>query len=601
MRTVFACLFCVLIPSLVPAATGYYVHNLVADTAGVADFTDPNLVNAWGLVASATSPFWTCDAGTGLSTVYAVSNSPTAAPMGTPNANVKPTVPGPGSNPNGTCTGIVANGNANAFLFSSPTVTTPRPASFIFATEEGTIDAWASAIDAAHAIVLVDNSKTASYKGLAIVTAPTPMLYAANFKTGAIDVFDTDYKPVTLAAGAFTDPTLPAGYAPFNIWNLGGTLYVTYAKQNEDKDEEVIGTGNGLLDAYDANGKFLKRLVSNGVGIVQSPLNAPWGMAIAPATFGKFANDILVGNFGDGKINAFDPNTDQWMGALQDGDGKDIVIAGLWGLYVGNGANGGDKDTLYFTAGPGGEMHGLLGSIQANPNVAAADVTNAAQPTAGIAANTYVTIKGTNLAATRRLWKTSDFEDNKLPSSLDDVTVTLNGEKAYIYYISPVQINILTPADLTLSGPIQVQVSNHGLTSATLSATASATAPAFFLPDGTHIAATHGNGSLIGTTGTATPAAPGETIVLYGNGFGATNPPAPNGQIISTPAQLVTMPTILVNNTAAKVVYAGLTGTGLYQFNVTLPSTLPDGDVPVVAQVGGVNTPAGASIQVKNP
>ncbi len=601
MRTALLRLTCAFVPVLLPAATGYYVHNLVADTAGVADFTDPNLVNAWGLVASATSPFWTCDAGTGLSTVYTVSNSATAVPMGTPNANVKPTVPGPGSNLNGTCTGIVANGNTSAFMFNSATVTTPRAASFIFATEEGTIDAWSSGVDAAHALVLVDNSATAVYKGLAIVTSPTPMLYAANFKTGAIDVFDTDYKPVTLDAGAFTDPTLPAGYAPFNIWNINGTLYVTYAKQDADKRFDVPGLGNGLLDAYDANGKFLKRLVSNGVGIIQSPLNSPWGVALAPATFGKFAGMLLVGNFGDGKINAFDPNTGIGMGALQDDAGQDIVIPGLWGLYFGNGANGGDKDALYFAAGPGGQMHGLLGSIQANPNVSADNVTNAAQPTAGITANAYITIKGTNLAATRRLWKTADFVDDKLPASLDGVSVTLNGQPAFIYYISPVQINLLTPTDLTLSGPVEVEVSNNGLTSASVTVTASALAPAFFLPDGTHVAATHADGALIGTTGSATPAAPGETIVLYGNGFGATSPPAPNGQILTTPAPLVATPTILIGGMAAQVVFAGLTGTGLYQFNVMLPSPMPDGDAPVVAQTGGASTPAGASVQVKNP
>ena len=201
-----------------------------------------------------------------------------------------------------------------------------------------------------------------------------------------------------------TDAKIPAGFAPFNIWNLGGKLYVAYAMQDANKKFDVAGAGNGYVDVFDTTGKLLQSLVVGGTG---SALNSPWGLAIAPATFGKFANDLLVGNFGDGLINAYDPTTGAFAGTLQDAGGNNIVIPGLWALIYGNGASGGDKDTLYFTAGPGGQKHGLLGSISANPNLVSA--LNAAQVTGGIAPNTYITIKGNNLAATKRSWATADF------------------------------------------------------------------------------------------------------------------------------------------------------------------------------------------------
>jgi uncharacterized protein (TIGR03118 family) len=580
-------------------ATGYLQHNLVADVAGVADFTDPNLVNAWGLATSAASPFWVCDAGTGLSTVYAASNTPGAG-LGTPNATLKPTVPAAGGSTGGICTGMVANSVTTAFNISTTASPTPRSSSFIFATANGTISGWANGVDPAHAVMTVDNSATASYTGLAIVTTPTPQLYAANFKAGKIDVFDASFKPVDLGAGAFTDVAVPAGYAPFNIWNLGGKLYVTYAKQNDSKTEEVKGAGLGYVSVFDASGKLLQHLISNG------PLNAPWGVAIAPATFGKFANDLLVGNFGDGKINAFNPTTGASLGTLQDQQGKDIVIDGLWALLVGNGGNGGDPNSVFFTAGPGDEKHGLLGSLQANPVVTAANIFNAGQGAGGISANTYVTIKGASLAATKRSWQTKDFTGNKLNTSLDNVTVTMNGEPAFISFISPAQINVLTPSDLAPSGPVQIVVSNNGLTSDTITLQAQATAPSFFLFNSDkYIAATHSdNVSLVGPTtlfaNSSTPAKPGETIVLYGTGFGATDPAVTNGQIVTTAAPLVTKPTVMFNGIQANVVFAGLTATGLYQFNVVVPTGLPDGDATVVAQTATGSTPTGALITIKN-
>ena len=395
MKKVTVYLLLTLTPHVLPAATGYLVHNLVADAVSTAspaaDFIDPRLINVWGLVASATSPFWTCDAGTGLSTIYTV-NPTNATPLGTPNLTTQPTVPGGGGTPKGVCTGIVSN---IAPATTPPTFPVTAPgknpvaAGFIFVTEDGVLSAWASGADATQAFVEMDNSTSAVYKGLAIVTTPAVQLYAANFKSGGIDVFDAQFKPVTLASGSFTDSKIPTGFAPFNIWNLGGKLYVAYAKQDANKKFDVSGVGNGYVDVFDTTGKLLQSLVVGGTG---SMLNSPWGLAIAPASFGKFANDLLVGNFGDGLINAYDPATGALVGTLQDASGNNIVIPGLWALYFGNGGSGGDKDTLYFTAGPGGQKHGILGSISANPN--AVTVLNAAQVTAGVAANTYITIKG---------------------------------------------------------------------------------------------------------------------------------------------------------------------------------------------------------------
>jgi uncharacterized protein (TIGR03118 family) len=600
-------MFLTLAARMSPAATGYLVHNLVADAASTAtpaaDFIDPRLVNPWGLGASATSPFWVCDGGTGLSTIYTV-NATNATALGTPNATTQPTVPGAGGDPKGVCTGIVSN---TAPATTPPTFPVIAPgkaavaAGWIFVTQDGVLSAWASGASATQAFVERDNSATANYKGLALVTTPVVELYAANFQAGTIDVFDAQFNTVTLAGGAFTDPAIPKGFAPFNIQNLGGKLYVAYAKQDVYQQLDVPGVGNGYVDVFDATGKLLQSLVAGGSG---SLLNSPWGLAIAPATFGKFANDLLVGNFGDGLINAYNPTTGAFVGTLQDPSGANIAIQGLWALTFGNGASGGDKDTLYFTAGPGQQQHGLLGSISANPN--AASVANAAQAGGAIAANTYLSIYGNNLAATKRTWTTSDFGANgtTLPTSLDGVSVMVNGEPAYICYISPVQINLLTPADLPLAGASTVQVSNAALTGNPVNVTLQAAAPSFFMFDAAgHIAATHANNSPIGTaasTPVGTPAAPGELIILYGNGFGVTNPAAVNGHLQAGAAPLVQLPVIQFNGATATISFGGLSATGLYQFNLTVPSTLPDGDASVTATAAGVSSPLNGLITIKH-
>ncbi len=602
MRKVAVCLFLTLSPHTLPAATGYLVHNLVADdkTTATADFYDPRLINPWGNVATAASPFWVCDLG--LSTIYTV-NATNGTPMGTPNATTQPTVPGAGGS-KGSCTGIVANvapaTTPPTFPVTAPGKT-PVAANFIFVTEDGVLSAWAGGADATQAIIQADNSSSAVYKGLALLVSPAVQLYAANFKSGGIDVFDAQFKPVTMPAGAFVNPAVPAGFAPFNIWNIGGKLYVAYAKQDAAKKFDVPGVGNGYVSVFDSTGKLLQSLVAGGTG---SLLNSPWGLALAPATFGKFANTLLVGNFGDGLINAYDATTGAFQGTLQDPAGANISLQGLWSLYFGNGANGGDKDTLYFTAGPGGQKHGILGSIQANPNVATSGIINAAQANGGVAPNTFITIKGTNLAATKRSIAAADISNQLLPTSVDGVTVTINGQPAFITYISPVQINLVTPADLPTSGTVTVVVSNNTLTSATLSVTPQLLAPSLFLLSGGYVAALHLNNTVVGPTtlvpNNSTPAAPGETIVLFGTGFGVTSPAPVSGGVVSTPAPLLLTPAILFDNVPGKVVFAGLIATGVYQFNVVVPSGLPDGNVPVVASTGGYSSPALILTSIKN-
>jgi uncharacterized protein (TIGR03118 family) len=331
--------------------TSGFVHqtNLVSNLSGVAAHQDPNLVNAWGLTSSSTSPFWVADNGTGLSTLYNTAGTPLSLVV---------TIPPPAGSPAGTVaapTGTVFNGTTD-FVVSNGT--TSGPSRFIFATEDGTIAGWNPTVDPTHAILAVDNSGSdAIYKGLAIgSTATGNFLYATNFHAGTVDVFDGSFHPTTLA-GSFTDPTLPDGFAPFGIQNINGVLYVTYAKQDANKEDDVAGRGNGFVDAFDTSGMLLGRVASG------APLNSPWGLTLAPSTWGRVAGDLIVGNFGDGAINVFDPVTGDWRGGLKTETGEPLRIDGLWALRPGNGGNGGDPNLLYFTAGPNDETDGLFGSL----------------------------------------------------------------------------------------------------------------------------------------------------------------------------------------------------------------------------------------------
>jgi uncharacterized protein (TIGR03118 family) len=349
-----------------PAFAGpvfYIQQNLVSDIPGLAPVTDPNLVNPWGLSDSATSPWWVSDNGTGLATLY---NGNTGAA-----SSLVVTIPPPaGGMPPSAPDGQVFNSTASSFVINGGT-----KASFIFATEDGTISAW-NGVQGTNALLEVDNSASgAVYKGLALGSAGgNNYLYAANFNSGNIDVFNGSFAPTTVA-GSFTDPNLPAGYAPFNIENIGGLLYVTYAKQDGAKHDDVAGAGNGYVDVFDTSGNFLQRLASNGA------LNSPWGLALAPSDFGVYSGDLLIGNFGDGTIDVFSPTlSGDFLGTLDDSNGDPITIPGLWGLEFGNGASAGPVDDLYFTAGipgPGGmvEDNGLFGDIVASPEPATSSIT----------------------------------------------------------------------------------------------------------------------------------------------------------------------------------------------------------------------------------
>ncbi|HEV2672404.1 MAG TPA: TIGR03118 family protein [Gemmatimonadales bacterium] len=334
-------------PAAAAASRFYQQHNLVSDGAVPADLVDPDLVNAWGLVSSATSPFWVSDNGTDRSTLY---NGKTGAKIALTVAV------------DGAPTGVVFNGGAG-FVVSNGSAS--AAARFIFATEGGTIRGWNPGVAATQAVVAVDSSGAgAVYKGLAIAaTAAGDRLYATNFHAGRVEVYDAAFHAVP---GGFSDPTLPSGYAPFGIRNLGGTIYVSYALQDADQHDDVAGVGHGFVNAFDTQGNLLHRVASRG------RLNSPWGLAIAPAdSFGQFNGNLLVGNFGDGHINAFDLGSSggngelQQRGQLHSADGQPLTIDGLWAIAFGNGAAAGPTTTLFFTAGPFGEQHGLFGTVVA--------------------------------------------------------------------------------------------------------------------------------------------------------------------------------------------------------------------------------------------
>jgi uncharacterized protein (TIGR03118 family) len=333
--------------------------NLVSDQPGVAKITDPSLVNSWGISESSTSPFWIADNGTGLSTLYAV---PGATPPVTKNPLTVTINPASGS-ATAAPTGTVFNGSAGAGFSIDGS-----KAIFLFDSEDGAISGWNPAFGTGStAVVAVDHgspnpSLGAVYKGLAISTLDGGTLYATNFRAGTVEAYDTSFNPVL--TGEFVDPSLPAGYAPFNDEVINGALYVTYAVQDAAKHDDVAGPGNGIVDIFNLDGTFDKRLVSNG-----GALDSPWGMAIAPSSFGEFAGDLLVGNFGNGEINAYNATTGTWIGALDGTSGNPLVIDGLWALTIGNGAAGGSLNTLYFTAGPDGESHGLFGSLAVVPEL----------------------------------------------------------------------------------------------------------------------------------------------------------------------------------------------------------------------------------------
>ncbi len=324
--------------------------NLVSDGSQTAAFTDANLVNPWGIAQGPTSALWVADNARGVSTVYSGTGQP--FPAGGPLIVTIPVAPG-GTDP-APPTGIVFNSFAGTDDFGGNT--------FLFATEDGTVAAWQQG-DGTTATLVVNNFVADTgpvYKGATLASTSTGnFLLVANFRDARIEVFDNHFVPAMLASTAFADSTIPSGFAPFNVQALGGKVYVTYAKQNDAKHDDVSGAGNGFVDEFDTSGALLRRIASNGL------LNSPWGLAIGPSSWGKFAGSLIVGNFGDGKIHAFTLGTTPTsQGALQDDTLADIVNPGLWALFAGTGGAGSDPQKLYFTAGGAGEDRGLFGSLE---------------------------------------------------------------------------------------------------------------------------------------------------------------------------------------------------------------------------------------------
>ena len=325
---------------------GFLQINLASDLPGLAAETDPNLVNPWGIAFSRTGPFWVTDNGTGVSDIVDGNGKPFSLAGNIPSAVLTGDAP----------TGVVFNGGPGFVLSQDGVV---APSRFLFANEDGRIFGWSAVVDPSGALLALDNSITgADYTGLALAADPAghSFLFAADFSHDTIAIFDQAFRPVQ-RPGAFQDPNLPAGFAPFNIQNIDNRLFVTYAQRNGR--DSIAGAGLGFIDVYNTNGNLVSRFASNGA------LNAPWGLALAPADFGPFGGALLVANNGDGHINAFNPVNGAFLGELADGNGSAIAVSNLWALTFGNDHAGGDSHTLFFTAGVGDEAHGLFGALQA--------------------------------------------------------------------------------------------------------------------------------------------------------------------------------------------------------------------------------------------
>jgi uncharacterized protein (TIGR03118 family) len=418
----------------VPAATAYLATDLVSDQAGVAPITDPNLVNAWGIAINPLGAFWVSSNGKDLSTVYTgdVNGNPLAK------SSLEVTIPG------GAPTGQVFNDTAD-FVVSSGAAS--GPAVFIFASESGEVTGWNPLVGVAPgatppsttAEVGFTATDGAIYKGIALANNGTGnFLYLADFHNAKIDVLDGTFTKVTLGTGGFgtfTDPNLPAGYAPFNVAAIGGKLYVAYAKQDAAAEDEVAGLGLGIVDVFDLNGTFQNRLISGGT------LDAPWAVVQAPAGFGDFSGDLLVGNFGNGRINAFDPTTGAFAGTLSSSPGHPLVVDGLWGLAFGNGTTVGGATSLYYAAGPDDETHGLFGKITAN-------AAGTSPVTAVLNANGDLIITGS---------RDNDKIQVKLSKQDQQVVVTAGGKTIQTFDLAAVG----TIQFDGLAGNDRIQVSNH--------------------------------------------------------------------------------------------------------------------------------------------
>lgn len=327
-------------------ASAFATRSLVADAGTGAEHVDAKLINAWGIAFNPAGFVWVANNGSSTSTLYDGNGVPQSLVVAIPPGSAGPSSP----------TGIVFN-SGTTFPVTQNGVT--GGSAFIFASENGTLAGWSPTVNRNNAVLVVDTGAAgAVYKGLAIASyVGVSYLYAADFRNGRVDVYDSNWNKVTLPGGSFSDPSLPTGYAPFGIQAIGGRIYVAYAQRAAGSTEETKGANLGIVDVFDASGAFMKRLVTgNG-------LNAPWGLAMAPANFGGASNLLLVANFGDGKINAYNADTGAFAGVLSKADHTPIVIDGLWGIAFGNGINNQPVNTLFYTAGPGDEAHGAYGRI----------------------------------------------------------------------------------------------------------------------------------------------------------------------------------------------------------------------------------------------
>ncbi len=573
-RQALLCMFSIVVASAQTGANVYVQHNIVSSVPGLADLTDPNLIDPWGMSFSATSPYWVSNHGKGNTTLYV--NSSTTTPPSI-NATVVTIPPGNGGATPSKPTGQVQN-STSGFLLANGT-----KASFIFATEDGTISAWNGGTAAT---LMSDFSGVgAVYKGLAIATNNgAPMLYAANFSFGKIDVFDTNFK-LTSVPGGFGDPNLPAGYAPFNIWPVNGKLVVTFAVQDSTKKLDVAAVGNGVVDVFDFNGNLLQRLTAGG------PLNSPWGVAQVGGGWGAFGSSILVGNFGDGHINAFDPTTGKLLGTLQDATGAPITIQGLWAIELGNGGSAGDPNYLYFTAGifNNGVAAGLLGSIA--PQAQISGVHNAASgPAPAIAPGEVLQLTGITIGPRPAVSSPSLTSSANATTTLGGTSVTINGTPAPILYTQADVTNIIVPFGLT--GTTANIVVTYGTTvGQTMTVPLAPTSPGLF------------PGSVFNQDGTlntaANPAAAGSVVILYATGLGQTDPPGQDGVrsgslVIS---EVVAPVTATIGGQAATVAYAGSAPgqiSGIQQVEMIVPAGAGTGLVPVVITAGGVSPQPGS-------
>ena len=566
----------------VKAQTNAYLQTvLVSNVPNGTAVVDANLVDPWGISFSATSPFWVSDHLSGKSTLY---NG-----AGVINATVVTIPPGTASPPGtlGRPTGQVKPPTTTPVSFVIP-APNGKAASFIFAADDGTISAWNAGTAAT---ITVDNSaQNAVYKGLDVGTSTVgPTLYAANFRSGKIDVFDASWAPVTLA-GSFSDLSVPAGFAPFNIWNLNGSLYVTWAKQDAAKFLDVAGAGNGYVSIFDQNGNLLIHLVSG------APLNSPWGVAIAPAVWGAFGGAVLVGNFGDGKINAFDPGLGTLMGSLQDNTGSPISIAGLWAIVFGNGGNGGDTKTLYYTAGqPDGSSvaRGQLGSL-APPAAIQAIVNAASQIPLPVAPGEIAEIDGQTVGPSPALAAPIPPAAAGLGTTLGGTTVTVNGISAPVLYTNGGQTNIQIPYEVAGSTTATVILKTGSQTTAIFTVPVAPASPGIFTVDFSgknQAVALNADGTVNSSTN---PALRGSTITLFGTGEGTTIPASADGMLQTDTSRIpVASVNVAFNGFISKPASATSTPqdvSGILQIQAVVPTSLIPGQVSVALNVSGVST-----------